>query len=130
MADEELKPYRKLALLGDYNIATYTIRQRESVPCWCRIRNARFQALQALGLQDSFRLFEQPEKTYSWWDYRMLGFRRNQGLRIDHILLTAPLAQAQACTCSIVDREMRKLERPSDHAPVVAEIDLADVSFA
>ncbi len=83
----------------------------------------RFQSLLALGLQDSFRLFEQPEKTFSWWDYRMMGFRRNQGLRIDHILLTAPLAAA--CTTSIIDRDMRKLERPSDHAPVVAELSLS-----
>jgi exodeoxyribonuclease-3 len=78
--------------------------------------------LLALGLKDSFRLFEQPEKTFSWWDYRMMGFRRNHGLRIDHILLSEPLASA--CTSSTVDRDMRKLERPSDHAPVVADINL------
>ncbi len=122
---DELTRYPKLALLGDYNIAPED-RDVHDPAAWAGgilvsdAERARFQALQALGLQDSFRLFEQPEKTYSWWDYRMLGFRRNQGLRIDHILLTPPLAQV--CTSSIVDREMRKLERPSDHAPVVAEI--------
>ena len=83
---------------------------------------ARFQALVALDLKDSFRLFDQPEKTFSWWDYRMMGFRRNHGLRIDHILLSEALAAA--CTSSTVDRDMRKLERPSDHAPVLAEISL------
>ena len=71
---------------------------------------------------DSFRLFEQPEKSFSWWDYRMMGFRRNHGLRIDHILLSEPLAAA--CTSSTIDRDMRKLERPSDHAPVVASLTL------
>ena len=126
---DELTRHPKLALLGDYNIAPED-RDVHDPAAWAGgilvsdAERARFQALQALGLQDSFRLFEQPEKIYSWWDYRMLGFRRNQGLRIDHILLTAPLAQA--CTCSVVDREMRKLERPSDHAPVVAEISLSD----
>ena len=126
---DELTRHPNLALLGDYNIAPED-RDVHDPAAWAGgilvsdAERARFQALQALGLQDSFRLFEQPEKIYSWWDYRMLGFRRNQGLRIDHILLTAPLAQA--CTCSIVDREMRKLERPSDHAPVVAEINLGD----
>lgn len=82
-------------------------------------RNA-FQRFLALGLQDSFRLFEQPVKSFSWWDYRMLGFQKNQGLRIDHILLSAPLAAR--CIAASIDREMRKQERPSDHAPVIAEL--------
>jgi exodeoxyribonuclease-3 len=81
---------------------------------------AAFGKLLALGLKDSFRLFEQPEKTFSWWDYRAAGFRRNLGLRIDHILLSEPLA-AQ-CTASIIDKDTRKLERPSDHAPVIATL--------
>jgi exodeoxyribonuclease-3 len=80
---------------------------------------AALRALIDLGLKDSFRLFEQPEKIYSWWDYRMMGFRRNAGLRIDHILVSAELAGR--CTSSSVDKEPRKLERPSDHAPVIAE---------
>ena len=83
---------------------------------------AAFQRLINLGLSDSFRLFEQPEKTFSWWDYRMLGFQKNQGLRIDHILLTKPLAES--CTAAGIDRAPRKLERPSDHAPVWAEVGL------
>ena len=81
---------------------------------------AAFRRLLELGLKDAFRLFEQPEKIYSWWDYRMMGFRRKHGLRIDHILLSEPLVAA--CTTASIDRDMRKLERPSDHAPVLAEI--------
>jgi exodeoxyribonuclease-3 len=77
------------------------------------------RALLDLGLKDAFRLFEQPEKIYSWWDYRMMGFRRNAGLRIDQILASAALAQR--CTACTVDKAPRKLERPSDHAPVIAE---------
>jgi exodeoxyribonuclease-3 len=76
--------------------------------------------LLGLGLQDSFRLFDQPEKSFSWWDYRMLGFQKNMGMRIDHILLSAPLAAR--CIAAGIDREMRKRERPSDHAPVTAEL--------
>jgi len=125
---DELTRHPRLALLGDYNIAPED-RDVHDPEAWkgCVLvsepERARFQSLLALGLQDSFRLFEQPDKTFSWWDYRMMGFRRNQGLRIDHILLTAPLAAA--CTSSTIDRDMRKLERPSDHAPVVAEVSLA-----
>jgi exodeoxyribonuclease-3 len=70
-----------------------------------------------LGLTDSFRLFEQPEKSYSWWDYREFAFRRNRGLRIDHILIS-PGLKARATAC-MIDRAPRKNERPSDHAPVV-----------
>ena len=125
---DELVRYPKLAVLGDYNIAPDD-RDVHDPEAWkdCILvsppERARFQALLALGLKDSFRLFEQPEKIFSWWDYRMLGFRRNHGLRIDHILLSGPLADA--CTSSTIDRDMRKLERPSDHAPVVAEISLS-----
>ena len=79
---------------------------------------AAFSELLALGLTDSFRLFEHPEKTYSWWDYRKLGFQLNKGLRIDHVLITDALKQR--CTSCEVDRAPRKLERPSDHAPVTA----------
>jgi exodeoxyribonuclease-3 len=73
-----------------------------------------------LGLHDSFRLFEQPEKSFSWWDYRLLGFQKNRGLRIDHILLSEALVGR--CTTARICRELRKLERPSDHAPVTAEL--------
>lgn len=123
---EELARCPKLALLGDYNIAPEDrdvhdpAAWKDQVLCSESEREA-FGKLLALGLKDSFRLFDQPEKTYSWWDYRMMGFRRNAGLRIDHILLSAPLA-AQ-CKESLIDRDMRKLERPSDHAPVMATIE-------
>ena len=125
---DELVRYPRLAVLGDYNIAPDD-RDVHDPEVWkdCVLVSApereRFRNLLALGLKDSFRLFEQPEKTFSWWDYRMMGFRRNHGLRIDHILLSEPLAAA--CTASTIDRDMRKLERPSDHAPVVAELNLA-----
>ncbi|MGZ9032636.1 MAG: exodeoxyribonuclease III, partial [Burkholderiaceae bacterium] len=123
----ELLRYPQLVLSGDFNIAPED-RDVHDPAAWAGNvlvsdeERARFKALQALGLKDSFRLFEQPEKVYSWWDYRMMGFRRNHGLRIDHILLSEPLANV--CKSSTVDRDMRKLERPSDHAPVVAEVSL------
>ncbi len=123
---DELKQHPRLALLGDYNIAPEDrdvhdpVLWKDQVLCSGPEREA-FRKLLALGLKDSFRLFEQPEKSFSWWDYRMLGFRRNHGLRIDHILLSEPLATS--CTESRIDRDMRKLERPSDHAPVIATLE-------
>jgi exodeoxyribonuclease-3 len=81
-----------------------------------------FRGLIDLGFRDSFRLFEQSEKRFSWWDYRMNQFKRNMGLRIDHILLSEALAPR--CTRSDIDIEPRRLERPSDHAPAWAELDL------
>ncbi|MBA4093130.1 MAG: exodeoxyribonuclease III [Candidatus Accumulibacter sp.] len=122
---EELAAHPQLALAGDFNIAPED-RDVHDPAAWAGQilcsdpERAAFQRLQALGLQDSFRLFEQAPKSFSWWDYRMLGFQKNQGLRIDHILLSAPLAAR--CTAAGIDREMRKRERPSDHAPVTAEI--------
>ena len=74
----------------------------------------------AMGLHDSFRLFAQPEKMFSWWDYRMLAFPKNRGLRIDHILLSPPLAER--CTACRIDRNARKGEKPSDHAPVIVDL--------
>jgi len=76
----------------------------------------------AAGLKDAFRLFEQPERSFTWWDYRMNAFRRKLGLRIDHILLSEALANS--CTACTIDIEPRKNERPSDHAPVIAELQL------
>ena len=75
-----------------------------------------------LGLSDAFRLFDQPERSYTWWDYRMMAFRRKMGLRIDHILLSPSLAPK--CTACSIDTEPRKRERPSDHAPVIAQLTL------
>lgn len=124
---DELARYPRLALLGDYNIAPED-RDVHDPAAWVgsvlvsEPERERFRALEALGLKDAFRLFEQPEKSFSWWDYRAAGFRRNLGLRIDHILLSEALAAR--CTAAIIDKEPRKLERPSDHTPVMADIDL------
>ncbi|MEY2791450.1 MAG: Exodeoxyribonuclease, partial [Pseudomonadota bacterium] len=83
---------------------------------------AHFQGLIKLGMVDAFRLFEQPEKSYSWWDYREFAFRRNRGLRIDHVLVSNGLKpQVRACT---IDKAPRKNERPSDHTPVIARLSL------
>jgi len=125
--EQELARHDRLAVLGDYNIAPED-RDVHDPGAWAGQvlvsppeRDA-FRRLTALGFKDSFRLFEQPEKSYTWWDYRMNGFKRNLGLRIDHILLSPSLA-ANCSSCSI-DIEPRRNERPSDHAPVVAEITL------
>jgi exodeoxyribonuclease III len=125
--EAELKTHSQLALLGDYNIAPED-RDVHDPSAWAgqvlcsEPERAAFQALIKLGLQDGFRLFEQADKLFSWWDYRMNAFRRNRGLRIDHILLTAPLALT--CKAAYIDKEARKAERPSDHAPVILELAL------
>jgi exodeoxyribonuclease-3 len=122
---DELAARPNLALAGDFNIAPED-RDVYDPAAWAgqvlcsEAERAAFGRLQSLGLADGFRLFAQPDKSYSWWDYRMLGFQRNHGLRIDHILLSPPLAGR--CRAAFVDREMRQRERPSDHAPVMAEI--------
>ncbi len=122
---EELQQNQRLALLGDFNIAP-TDQDVHDPQAWegqnlvsPRERNA-FQELLGIGLHDSFRMFDQAPKTFSWWDYRMMGFRRNAGMRIDHILLSDALKEK--CSASIVDKEPRTWEQPSDHAPVIAEI--------
>lgn len=121
----ETELYPKLALLGDYNIAPED-RDVHDPKAWegqvlvSPAERAAFSELAGLGLKDAFRLFGQPEGSFSWWDYRMAAFRRDLGLRIDHILLSEPLAQR--CSACWIDKAPRKLERPSDHAPVVAEI--------
>ena len=125
---EELQRFPQLALLGDYNIAPED-RDVHDPALWkdqilcSEPERAAFRQLLGLGLADAFRLFEQPEKIYSWWDYRQMGFRLNRGLRIDHILLSRPLAAA--CRACVIDKAPRKLERPSDHAPVMATLELA-----
>jgi exodeoxyribonuclease-3 len=122
---QELARHPKLALLGDYNIApderdVHDPKLWEGQVLFSLPEREAMQGLLKLGLADSFRLFEQPEKSFTWWDYRMNAFRRNMGLRIDHILLSKELAAA--CTSCLIDRDMRKLERPSDHVPVMAEV--------
>lgn len=125
--DAELKRHDKLVVLGDFNIApadedVYDAQKwGESILCSPKER-AALQKIMDLGLSDVFRQFKQPEKTFSWWDYRAAGFQRNAGLRIDLILATAALSEN--CTASYVDKEPRGWERPSDHTPVVAEFAL------
>jgi exodeoxyribonuclease III len=122
---DELLKYPKLVILGDYNIAPDD-RDCHDPVAWegnilvsPRERDA-FEELLALGLHDSFRLFEAGEGHFSWWDYRMMGFRRNHGMRIDHILVSDALKDK--CVSCIIDKAPRKLERPSDHTPVVLEV--------
>ncbi|NCF50980.1 exodeoxyribonuclease III [Gammaproteobacteria bacterium] len=126
---DELRQHEKLVVLGDFNIApadedVYDAQKwGEAILCSPAERQA-LRRLLDLGLTDVFRKFDQPDKSFSWWDYRAAGFRRNAGLRIDLILTSD--AMTSACTSSYVDKEPRAWERPSDHAPVVAEFALAD----
>jgi exodeoxyribonuclease-3 len=121
---EELAAHPKLVLMGDYNITFDDddvwdpVGLEGSIHCTEEERY-HLRALIALGLHDGVRLFKQPPKSFSWWDYRDAGFRRNRGLRIDHILVS-PAIKAAAVACTI-DKTPRKNERPSDHAPVVLE---------
>jgi len=123
----ELKRNPKLVLMGDYNI-TFDDADvwdpeglRGSIHCTDEER-AHLNQLIQLGMHDAMRLFDQPDKNYTWWDYRNFAFRRNQGMRIDHILISEALKD-RALDCH-VDKAPRKNERPSDHAPVV--LTLAD----
>ena len=122
----ELSKHEQLLLAGDFNIApeprdVHDPALWEGQVLFSEPERAAFRVLLDLGLKDSFRLFEQPERSYTWWDYRNLAFRRKMGLRIDHILLSAPLAAR--CTSCTVDVEPRRREQPSDHAPVIATLD-------
>jgi len=118
----------RMAVLGDFNIAPED-RDVHDPAAWAgqvlfsEPERAALRGLIAAGFVDSFRLFDQPEKSFTWWDYRMGAFRRNMGLRIDHVLLTPELAGA-ARSC-VIDAAPRRLERPSDHAPVVCELEIA-----
>ncbi len=121
----ELAAHQQLVLLGDFNITvddrdTYDpVGLRETIHHTSEERQ-HFQRLIDLGLTDAFRMFEQPEKSYSWWDYREFGFRRNRGLRIDHVLVSDALKPV--VTACVIDKSPRKNERPSDHTPVIVEI--------
>jgi exodeoxyribonuclease-3 len=123
----ELVLHPRLVVLGDYNIAPED-RDVHDPKAWegsvhvSEPERAALRSLLAAGLTDCFRLFEQPEKSYSWWDYRMMAFRRNAGLRIDLILASAEMAEK--CAESHIDKAPRKLERPSDHTPVLARFDI------
>lgn len=118
---QQLALYPNLAVVGDFNIAPEDIDVHDPA-AWegsvlvSPAERAAFTAILDLGLRDSFRHFQQPEQLFSWWDYRAAGFRRNRGLRIDHILLSDALCNR--CLESNIDIEPRRAERPSDHAPV------------
>ena len=122
--EAEMQQHGNVVVLGDFNIAPADEdvhdpeKWGEAILCSPLERQA-LRELIDLGLTDVFRKFDHPEKTFSWWDYRAAGFRRNAGLRIDLILTSD--AMTEHCTASYVDREPRAWERPSDHAPVVAE---------
>ena len=121
----ELVAHPNLVLMGDFNITFDDADvwdpegMRDQIHCTDEERY-ELNALIALGLHDAHRLFPQPAKSYSWWDYRDFGFRRNHGMRIDHILVSGALKpKVSACW---IDKAPRKNERPSDHAPVVVEL--------
>ncbi len=120
----ELSIHPQLVILGDFNIAPDD-RDIYDPALWkdkilaSPDERAAFRELLELPLRDAFRLFDQPEKSFSWWDYRMMAFRRNMGLRIDLILAS----NSVRCSACEIDKAPRKLERPSDHAPVIAEIE-------
>ena len=125
MLKQELAAHSRLVLLGDFNITvddrdTYDAEGlRETIHHTTEERN-QYKALIDLGLTDAFRMFEQPEKSYSWWDYREFAFRRNRGLLIDRILVSEALKPLVA-GC-VIDKTPRKNERPSDHTPVIVEL--------
>lgn len=125
MLRTEMASHPQLAVLGDFNVAPDD-RDVHDPAAWdgqvlvSPPERAALQVLFDAGLKDSFRLFEQPPATFSWWDYRQLAFPKNRGLRIDLILLTPPLAAR--CTSSRIDRNARKGEKPSDHAPVLVDL--------
>lgn len=122
--EEQLAKYENFVMVGDFNI-TPDDRDVHDPEAWrdkvlcSKPERAALQRLIDMGLTDTFRLFEQEEDIFSWWDYRAAGFRRNHGMRIDLVLTSTSLSKR--CTASYIDKEPRKLERPSDHAPAVAE---------
>jgi exodeoxyribonuclease-3 len=121
----EMQRYPNIAVLGDYNVAPAD-EDVHNPDKWVgdilvsEAERAALQSLMDLGLKDAFRLFEQPPKSFSWWDYRMNSFKRNAGVRIDHVLLSAPLVTA--CTACVIDVAPRSNEQPSDHTPVIATL--------
>jgi len=124
----ELAAHPQLVLMGDFNVAPEDRDVHDPVAWAGQIHctpeeRAQFQGLLGLGLHDAFRLFEQPPRSWSWWDYRNLAFRKNQGLRIDHVLVSQAL-RPRVTSCTI-DKAPRRNERPSDHAPVVVVLDAA-----
>lgn len=126
---DEISRNARLAVLGDFNVApeardVHDPELWEGKVLFSEPERAALRYLEEIGLSDAFRLFDQPAGAFTWWDYRMNGFRRKRGLRIDHILLSEPLAKQ--CTSCTIDIEPRGAERPSDHAPVISEVNLGD----
>jgi exodeoxyribonuclease-3 len=124
----ELAVHRRLAVVGDFNVApedrdVHDPRAWEGQVLFSMPEREALQAIVSIGLSDAFRLFEQPPKSFTWWDYRMLGFQKGRGLRIDHLLVSDDLKTH--CTACTIDRDERKKKQPSDHAPVVATFELA-----
>ncbi len=124
---DELDKYPLLAILGDYNIApadedVHDPQAWEGKNLVSAPERQAFSKLLDLGLKDTFRMFAQEPRSFSWWDYRQLGFRRNAGLRIDHIL--ASTALAATCANCHIDKTPRAWTKPSDHAPVIADFAL------
>lgn len=122
---DELQRHPRLAVLGDMNVApedrdVHDPKRWEGQIHVSEPERAALRKVAQVGFADAFRLFEQPEKEFSWWDYRLAAFQRNWGLRIDLILLAPELARR--CSACTIDKSPRRLERPSDHAPVVAEL--------
>jgi exodeoxyribonuclease-3 len=121
----ELKTRKQLAVLGDFNIAPADAdvfdpeAWGDEILCSPPERH-EFQEIESLGFTDAFRLFPREEKIFSWWDYRQNSFKRNRGLRIDLIMLSQALTDN--CRACEIDKTPRRHERPSDHAPVIAEI--------
>lgn len=124
---DNMKQHEKYVVLGDFNIAPADAdvhdpeAWHERILCSTPERNA-LQEILDLGFDDSFRLFQQEENLYSWWDYRAAGYRRNLGLRIDLILTSKSLSEK--CLSSVIDKEPRGWERPSDHAPVIVDVNV------
>lgn len=123
---QQLKENPYLVVLGDFNIAptdsdVHDPKAWEGQVLVSEPERMALQAIMSLGLQDTFRLFETASGHYSWWDYRMGAFRRNHGLRIDHILMSSALSKQ--CVSCIIDKAPRSWERPSDHVPVVATVE-------
>ena len=125
MLKAELAAHSKLVLVGDFNITfddrdTYDAEVLRETIHHTTAERDHFKALLTLGMTDAFRMFEQPEKSYSWWDYREFAFRRNRGLLIDRILVSEALKPL--VTSCVIDKLPRKNERPSDHTPVVVTL--------
>lgn len=122
--ERELAAHEDVVVVGDFNVAPEDRDVHDPVAWEGKVlcspaERAALGRIVELGFDDAFRLFEQPERSFSWWDYRAGAFRRNLGLRIDLILTSKPLSRR--CTACTIDRAPRARERPSDHTPVVAE---------